>query len=82
MMDSYKLFGVIGRAGEAGWLALYVMDGLQWMVLTVDNGVIKSLWVKIKGQTIKADVIRGVYCRPIQNGDADELFFKELKGHL
>lgn len=49
------------------------------MVLAVDNGMVKSLWVKIKGQTIKAHVIRGVYCRPIQNGDADELFFKELR---
>lgn len=50
------------------------------MVLTVGNGMVKSLWMRIKGQTSNANVIMGVYYRPpIQNGDADELFFKELR---
>lgn len=49
-------------------------------MLTVGNGMVKSLWVRIKGQTNIADVIVGVYYRPpIQNGDADELFFKEIR---
>lgn len=50
------------------------------MVLTVGNGTVKSLWIRVKGQTSNADVIMGVYYRPpIQNGDADELLFKELR---
>lgn len=72
--------GGIGRAGEAERLALYVMEGLGWMVLTAGNGMVKSLWVRIKGQTSNADVIVGVYSRPpIQNSGAGELFFKKLR---
>lgn len=50
------------------------------MVLTVGNDMVKSFWVRIKGQASNADVIVGVYYRPsIQNSHADELFFKELR---
>lgn len=42
---------VAGWAGDAGRLALYVMEGLECMVLmygVVGNGMVKSLWVRIK----------------------------------
>lgn len=61
-----------GSSGEAGrWL--------ECMELTFGNGTVLSLWVRIKGQTNKMDVIVGVYYKPpSQDNDTDELLFEEL----
>lgn len=62
-------------------MVLYVMEGLEGMELTVGSGTLESLWVRIKGQTNSSDVTTGVCYTPFrQDGDADELFFKELRG--
>ena len=50
------------------------------MELAVGDGTVESLWVRLKGQTNKVDVIVGVYYRPpSQDGDTDKLFFKKLR---
>lgn len=47
---------------------------------TVGKGIIESLWIRIKGQTINLDVIVGVYSRPAgQDNGTDELFFEEIR---
>lgn len=51
------------------------------MELAVGNGTVEMLWVRIKGQTDKADFVVGVCCRPPrQDGNTDKLFYKELSG--
>lgn len=55
------------------------MEGTECMELTAGNCTVKSLWIRIKGQTKNVDV--GDFCRPpSQDADADELFFEELRG--
>lgn len=39
----------------------YVMVGLDCMVLAVGSNMVESLWVRLKRQANKADVIVGVY---------------------
>lgn len=42
------------------------------MELAAGNGMVKGLWIRIKEQTKKADVIAGVHCRPLtQDDDTD-----------
>ena len=42
--------------------------------------MVESLWIRIKGQANKGDIIVGVFYRPpCQDDDTDELFFKELR---
>lgn len=63
----------IDRAGEAGWMVLYIMG--EW--LTVGDGMVESFAVRIKGQANNADVIMGVYSKlPSQGNNANGLFFK------
>lgn len=47
-------------------------------MFTLGDGMVESLWVKIRGQTNNADVIVGVYYGlPSQDEDTEKLFFKE-----
>lgn len=66
----------IGRAGQAGWMVLYIMG--DW--LTIGDGRVESFSVRIQGQTNNADVIMGVYSTiPMQDNNANGLFFEKLK---
>ncbi|KAJ7397530.1 hypothetical protein BTVI_134533 [Pitangus sulphuratus] len=50
------------------------------MELSVGNGTVENLWVRIKGQTNNADATMGVcYRPPSQDNDIDEFFFEELR---
>lgn len=61
-------------------MALYVTEGLSCTELTVGNDTLESLWIRIKGQANKVDVIVGVYYKPPSQVDnTDQLFYKELR---
>ncbi|KAJ7409996.1 hypothetical protein WISP_111312 [Willisornis vidua] len=50
------------------------------MELTVDNGTVQSLWIRMKGQTNNVDIIMRVsYRPPSQDHGTKQLFFEELK---
>lgn len=53
-MDGGRLLRT-GRRGVGA--ALYLLEGLEYMELAAGNGMVKGLWVRIKEQTKKADVL-------------------------
>ena len=62
-------------------MALYLKEGMDCVVLAVGGGKVSGkaerLWVRIKGQSNKGDVVVRVYYRPPgQDDDTDELFFE------
>ncbi|KAJ7407222.1 hypothetical protein BTVI_63707 [Pitangus sulphuratus] len=80
LLDSYRLFrrDRQGRRGEG--VALYLIEELEHMDLTVGNGTVKSLCIRIKGKTNNVDIIMRVcYRPPSQDADANKLFFEELR---
>ncbi|GAB0208021.1 mitochondrial enolase superfamily member 1 [Grus japonensis] len=80
VMDGYRLFRRDRQGRRGGGVALYVTEGLDCTGLSVGDDTVESLWVRIKGQANKGDVVVGVYYRPPSQDDAtDELFFKELR---
>ncbi|KAJ7428099.1 adaptin ear-binding coat-associated protein 1 [Pitangus sulphuratus] len=80
---NYRLFRRDRQGRRGRGVAQYVIEGLGCLELTVGNGTVESLWVRIKGQTNNVDVIMGVYYRPLsQDSDANKLFFEELKDTL
>ncbi|GAB0190604.1 hypothetical protein GRJ2_001525700 [Grus japonensis] len=80
VMDGYRLFRRDRQGRRGGGVALYVTEGLDCTELSVGDDTVESLWVRIKGQANKGDVVVGVYYRPPSQDDAtDELFFKELR---
>ncbi|GAB0203307.1 hypothetical protein GRJ2_002796300 [Grus japonensis] len=80
VMDGYRLFRRDRQGRRGGGVALYVTEGLDCTELSVGDDMVESLWVRIKGQANKGDVVVGVYYRPPSQDDAtDELFFKELR---
>ena len=78
VMDGYRLFRRDKQCRRGGGVALYVTEGLDCTELSVGDDMVESLWVRIKEQANKGDVIVGVYYRPpSEDGATDELFFKE-----
>lgn len=50
------------------------------MELAGGNDTVERLWVKFKGKAGKTDAIVGIcYRPPNQDGNTNELFFKELR---
>lgn len=49
------------------------------LCLWVDNKQVKSLWVRIKGQTNKGDTDVGVCYRPPKQEKVDEVFYRQLE---
>ncbi|GAB0204012.1 mitochondrial enolase superfamily member 1 [Grus japonensis] len=80
VMDGYRLFRRDRQGRRGGRVALYVTEGLDCTGLSVGDDTVESLWVRIKGQANKGDVVVGVYYRPPSQADTNnELFFKELR---
>jgi len=68
-MDGNRLFR---RDRQRRTVALYVLQGLDCMELTLVNNLVESLQVRIKGCANTGDVTVGVYHRPQgQNNDID-----------
>lgn len=68
-----------GQVGQEWWGDGAVCEGGMCIELIVVNYMVGSLWVRIKGQENKADVVGFYYRPPSQNNDMDELFFKEVR---
>lgn len=61
-------------------MALYGIEGLECVELTLGNGTVERLWIRIKGQTNNADFTVGVYSGPPSQDDhTDKLFLEELR---
>lgn len=62
-------------------LVLCVMERLDCIEIAAGNDTVESLWVMIKRQASKVDVIVEVYYRPPSQDDrTSELIFKKLRG--
>lgn len=50
------------------------------MEFAISNNAVESLWIRIKGQANKGDVVEVVFYRPPSHDNGiDELLFKELR---
>jgi len=82
VMDGYRLFRKDRPTTRGGGVALYVREQLECIELCLgaDEERVESLWVRIKGQPHKGDIIVDVYYRPPdQEEEVDEAFYKQLK---
>lgn len=62
--------GTGGR--RSGGVVVYLLDDVEYVKLSDGDGMDEDLWIRIKEQTKKADVILGVFCRPpTQHDDTD-----------
>jgi len=67
-------------ARRGGGVALYVREQLECISLGVDEELVESLWVTIKGQAHMGDTVVSVYHRPPdQEAEVDEAFCRQLK---
>lgn len=72
-MDASRLFRRDGQCRRDEEMALYVMEGIECLEVTVGNGTVESLWVRIKGQINNAGVTVGVsFGSPRQDNDANK----------
>jgi len=81
VIDGYALFRKDRPARRGGGVALYVREQLEYidLCLGVDEERVKSLWVRIKGQTNMCDTVVGVYYWPLdQKEEFSEVFFRQL----
>lgn len=63
-MDGYRVFRK-GRQGRRGGEAVpYLIEGLGCIEFAIGSGIVESLWVRIRVQGNKVDVIVEVYCKP------------------
>lgn len=54
------------------------MEALDCMEFAISNNAVESLWIRIKGQANKGDVVEVVFYRPPSHDNGiDELLFKE-----
>jgi len=78
-MEGYRLFkrGSQGRRGRGA--ALYVTERFDCTAFTVEDDMVESLWVRIRGMENKADVVAGVYYQSSSQDDStDGLFCRQL----
>ena len=82
VMDGYRLFRKDRPTRRRGGVALYVREQLECIELGLgaNEEQVESLWVRIKGQPHKGDIIVGVYYRPPhQEEEVDEAFYRQLQ---
>ena len=81
-MDGYVLFRKDRLARRGGGVALCVREQLECIKLHLGEGdvLLKTLGMRIKGQTSMGNTIAGVYYRPPdQEEEVDEAFYKQLE---
>ncbi|KAJ7398093.1 mitochondrial fission process protein 1 [Pitangus sulphuratus] len=72
LLDGYRLFRRDRQGRRGRGVARYVIERLECMEVTADNGTVESPWVRIKRQTNNVDVTMGVcYRPPSQDDDTD-----------
>jgi len=78
-MDGCKLFRSDRQRKRGGEGALYARDCFNCIELDDCDDKVECLWVKMRGQATKADILLGVcYRPPNQDEEADEVFCKRL----
>lgn len=78
-MDGSKLLRRDRQGKTGGGVALCVRKGLNCLELNNDDDRVECLWVRIRGKFNKARILVGVcYRAPSQDGEADEIFYKQL----
>ena len=78
-MDGYKLFRKDRQGRRGGGVALYVRECFYATEIVAGDDNVESLWVKIRGRADKTGTLVGVcYRPPNQDGEADEVFYKQL----
>ncbi|GAB0192592.1 hypothetical protein GRJ2_001724500 [Grus japonensis] len=80
--DGYILLGKGRPARRGGGVALYVREHLECidLCLGVDEGRVKTLCVRKKGQANMSDTVVRVYYRPPdQEEEVDEAFYRQLE---
>lgn len=60
-MNGYRLFTRARLDRQDRGMTLYVIEGLDCVVLTVGNYMVETLWVRMKVKANKVDVVVGVY---------------------
>lgn len=81
VMEGYNLFRKNRPNKKGGGVALYVKDAYtcEEMHDLNSGSEIESIWVKIKGERNKKDVVVGVYYRPpSQTEDLDDAFLEQM----
>ena len=76
--DSYRLFrrDMQGRKGDG--VALYVRECFDCLELDDGNDRVECLWARIRGKASKAGIMLGICCRPPNQDEKDEIFYKQL----
>lgn len=77
--DGSKLLGRDRQGKTGGGVALCVRKGLNCLELNNDDNRVECLWVRIRSTANKAGILVEVcYRAPSQDGEADEIFWKQL----
>ncbi|GAB0206897.1 hypothetical protein GRJ2_003155300 [Grus japonensis] len=78
-MDGYKLFRRDRQGRRGGGVALYVRECFDCLELNDGDNRVECLWVRIRGNANKADILLGAFYRPPnQDEEADEIFYGQL----
>lgn len=79
-MDGWKLYRKIGQKGKE-WVALYVREQQERreLRLGVCQEPAETLWVWFSGQANMGAVVVSICCRPPDQEELDEAFFKQLE---
>ncbi|TRZ10882.1 hypothetical protein HGM15179_016231 [Zosterops borbonicus] len=79
-LNGYRLFRRDRKGRRGGGVALYIKKAFDATDLETNEDGVESLWVRIKGKAIKADILLGVcYRPPNQEEEMDNLFYKQLE---
>ena len=78
-MDGYKLFRRDRHGRRGSGVALYARECFNYLELNDGDDRVGCLWVKIRGNSKKADIMVGVcYRPPNQDEEVNEIFCKQL----
>lgn len=79
-MDNSRLLRKDRQGRRGRRVALSVIEGLECLELTIGNGTVESLLIRIKVQTNNVNFTVGVHSGPpSQHNDTDKLFLEELR---
>ncbi|TRZ08055.1 hypothetical protein HGM15179_019054 [Zosterops borbonicus] len=79
-MGGYKLFRRDRRGRRGEGVALYIREALDAIELEINDDKVECLQVRITGKATKANILVGLYYRPLnQDEEVDELFYKQLE---
>ncbi|RMC12138.1 hypothetical protein DUI87_11273 [Hirundo rustica rustica] len=78
-LNGYKLFRRDRQGRRGGGVALYIKQTFDTVGIETKEDGVECLWVRIKGNANKADILLGVcYRPPNQEEEVDNLFYKQL----